>query len=75
MMTSTDDTAAVVETFTELDPRFRLLRKENGGAVSAHNLGLGSMRGVYRHGVQGAAWAEVAGCGAGKALVMSARVV
>jgi GT2 family glycosyltransferase len=42
---STDDTAAVVRTFTELDSRFRYERQENAGLAAARNAGLRLSRG------------------------------
>ena len=44
---STDDTAAVVEKFTQRDNRFQLLKKQNGGLSSARNYGIRHARGEY----------------------------
>jgi glycosyltransferase involved in cell wall biosynthesis len=44
---STDDSLAIASCFVELDSRVRLLRQENRGFPSAHNLGLGAVKGEY----------------------------
>ena len=44
---STDDTAAVVQKFTQRDSRFKLLQKANGGLSSARNYGISHSRGEY----------------------------
>lgn len=44
---STDDTAAVVQKFTQRDNRFQLLKKQNGGLSSARNYGIRHARGEY----------------------------
>ncbi len=44
---STDDTAAVVQTFCQQDTRFKLLQKPNGGLSSARNYGITHAKGEY----------------------------
>ncbi len=44
---STDGTAAVIEGYIVDKPRFRLIRKQNGGVSSARNLGLEHAQGEY----------------------------
>ncbi|MGW3492304.1 bifunctional glycosyltransferase/CDP-glycerol:glycerophosphate glycerophosphotransferase [Streptomyces sp. NPDC001020] len=40
---SPDDSAAIAETYAARDPRFRLIRKENGGLGAARNTGIAHM--------------------------------
>ena len=42
---SSDRTAEIAQAWTERDPRFRLVRKVNGGVASARNLGIEKARG------------------------------
>lgn len=44
---STDNTAEIVTSFCQRDPRFRLLQKQNGGLASARNYGIRHARGEY----------------------------
>lgn len=44
---STDDTAAIVESFARGDRRIRLVRKPNGGLPSARNAGIAVARGAF----------------------------
>jgi glycosyltransferase involved in cell wall biosynthesis len=44
---STDGTAGVIERYIVDKPRFRLIRKQNGGVSSARNLGLEHAQGKY----------------------------
>jgi glycosyltransferase involved in cell wall biosynthesis len=44
---STDNTADVVKSFCQRDPRFRLLQKQNGGLASARNYGISHAQGEY----------------------------
>lgn len=44
---SPDQSAAICAEYARRDPRFILLRKENGGAASARNLGMKHARGEY----------------------------
>ena len=44
---STDDTAAVVQKFTQRDSRFKLLHKANAGLSSARNYGISHAQGEY----------------------------
>lgn len=44
---STDDTAAIVESFTRGDRRIRLVRRPNGGLPSARNAGIAIARGAF----------------------------
>ena len=44
---STDDTAEIATQYAAGDPRFRLVRKENGGVSSARNVGIGKACGTY----------------------------
>src|SRR2546423_14142659 len=39
---STDETAAIVQRLADIDHRITLLRKPNGGLVSARNYGIGN---------------------------------
>jgi glycosyltransferase involved in cell wall biosynthesis len=43
---STDDSIAVIESFLT-DPRFRLVRQQNGGVSNARNVGIGLARGEF----------------------------
>jgi glycosyltransferase involved in cell wall biosynthesis len=43
---STDDSIAVIETFLA-DPRFKLVRQQNGGVSHARNVGIGLARGEF----------------------------
>ena len=44
---STDNSAAIAESFTKTDERFILINKENGGQGSARNIGLREAKGKY----------------------------
>jgi glycosyltransferase involved in cell wall biosynthesis len=44
---STDGSAAVAAAFAARDPRFRVLRKANGGIASARNFGIAAARGSF----------------------------
>jgi glycosyltransferase involved in cell wall biosynthesis len=44
---STDDTAALLETFAREEPRLVVLRQENAGVAAALNAGIGHARGAY----------------------------
>lgn len=44
---STDNSAGLVASLAEQDPRIRLVRKENGGSASARNIGLHYAHGEY----------------------------
>ena len=44
---SSDSSAAICRAYLEADPRFVLIRKENGGVSSARNLGLDRAQGEY----------------------------
>jgi glycosyltransferase involved in cell wall biosynthesis len=44
---STDETATLVSRMADLDPRIRLLRKANGGLVSARNYGIAHASGEF----------------------------
>ena len=44
---STDNSAGLVASLAEQDPRIRLVRKENGGSASARNIGLHYAQGEY----------------------------
>lgn len=44
---STDGSAVVVEEYLSMHPNVRLIKKENGGASSARNVGIGAASGKY----------------------------
>ena len=44
---SSDSTSAIVEEFVNKDPRFHLIRQENGGVGDARNAGIRKARGQY----------------------------
>ncbi len=44
---STDDTAALASAYCEVEPRARLVRKENGGVASARNRGIEEAQGAW----------------------------
>jgi glycosyltransferase involved in cell wall biosynthesis len=44
---STDDTAAIARRHVLIDPRFRVVSKQNGGVASARNEGIGASKGEF----------------------------
>lgn len=46
---STDNSATIVSEIAEIDPRIKLIQKENGGSASARKLGLSLAQGEYIH--------------------------
>lgn len=55
---STDSTAAILEEFAALDPRFKVIHQPNGGQGKARNTGLDNAKGDYIAFVDADDWVE-----------------
>ena len=55
---STDGSEHICDAYAEKDPHFRVIHKENGGLVSARNVGLFEAKGEYITYIDGDDWAD-----------------